>query len=540
VCNIRFISTLSSDSKLKYAFHFMWLVYLKPHCPSPIELDIQIYGIVHPNTLIHLAFRPRWLRVSLTNNPFILTDDWTFRFYDPFRLLCHPTLEPQDGLRWLSLPPILPTMAADLAPASFQQWSFEKAQAHEDSPVSESSEDFYDAVDKIRIAPTMNEIRAALNEKSPVFNNKEYLSSEEALSPVMDEEPELSEAEEIEADVEIEPEELTEVDLWEGIKVFALDIAITLSMQFVGPPKIIDLHMPSYSNATELHVAPLRFDSLPAKSERRTQVRAPEAPVSSPRHSGSSLDALSSPTTVTEIFTDSPDTLHSRFSGSSYTESPIQSPTSAAPAQAVRSSSEYAESIKSLRRNGSIFSVAEHNISANWTPPLNEEGSSSPASSFLQSDPFDNSSQAKPTHNRVRSISSRFPKFSFGSKKEGKTDEEKALKKERRNSFFRPSTPTSIYDGISTMASRDSARPSLSQQPSFIAPLSIATTPRRMVARAANERASPISLPPCPDDFSPPTPELLRSHTLYTAPIARKPLGSPVNMKRRRSMLGLG
>jgi hypothetical protein len=431
-------------------------------------------------------------------------------------------------------------MAADLAPAPFQQWSFEKAQAREDSPVSDRSADFYDAEDKLRISPTMNEIRAALNATSPVFNNKEYLSSEEALSPVMDEEPELSEAEELEEVVEIESEELTEVDLWEGIKVFALDIAITLSMQFVGPPKVIDLHMPSYSHDADFHVAPLRFDSLPPKSERRTQVRTLETPpVLTPRYSGSSLDALCSPSAVTEIFTDSPETLHSRFSGSSYTESPVQSPTTAAPTKAIRSSSEYAESIKSLRRNGSIFSVAEQNISANWTPPLSEEETSSPASSFLQSDPFDSSSQPKPTHNRVRSISSRFPKFSFGGKKEGKTDEERAQKKDRRNSFFRPSTPTSAYDSMSPMASRDSIRSSESQ-PSFIAPLSTASMPRRMVPRGADERASPISLPPCPDNFSPPSPELLRSNTIFAAPIIRKPLGSAAHMKRRRSMLGLG
>jgi hypothetical protein len=435
-------------------------------------------------------------------------------------------------------------MAADLAPAPFQPWSFDKAQSHQNSPASERSEDFFEAEEKLRITPTMNDIRAALAEKSPVFNNKEYLSSEEALSPVMDE-PELSDAEELgeqQEEVEMEVEELTEVDLWEGIKVFALDIAISLSMQFVGSPKVIELHAPLYSRDADFHVAPLRFDSLPQKSERRTQVRAPEAHSLHSRFSGSSLDALS-PTTVAEL-TDSPETLHSRFSGSSYADadSPTTTVHTEEHVEDVRTSTEYPESIKSLRQTGSLFSMANQNNSANWTPPLSEQDSQSPSASFLQSDPFEASTKQRPTHSRVRSISSRFPKFSFGSKREARTDEEKLQKKERRNSFFRPATPTSIYDGISSMSSRDSAQAPPAQQTFFIAPLSTPSqrTFPRMVPRGANERASPISLPPCPDDFSPPAPELLRSQTSFMPPIIRKPLGSPAHMKRRQSMLGLG
>jgi hypothetical protein len=362
-------------------------------------------------------------------------------------------------------------------------------------------------------------------------------------------EPELSDAEEVdevEEEVETEVEELTEVDLWEGIKVFALDIAISLSMQFVGSPKVIELHAPLYSRDADFHVAPLRFDSLPPKSERRTSVRAQEAPALKSRFSGSSLDALS-PTTVAEL-TDSPDTLHSRFSGSSYADA--ESPTTTVNTEehpkehkeVDRNSSEYPESVKSSRRNGSIFSMANQNISANWTPPLSDHGSESPAASFLQTDPFE-TTKLKPTHSRGRSISSRFPKFSFGSKKESKADGEKLQKRDRRNSFFRPATPTSIYDGISSVASRDSARPITAQPPPFIAPLQTTPSQRalpRMVPRGANERAAPISLPPCPDDFSPPAPELLRSQTSFISPIARKPLASPVHMKRRQSMLGFG
>jgi hypothetical protein len=427
-------------------------------------------------------------------------------------------------------------MAADLAPAPFQQWTFEKRQSLENSPASERSEDFFDAEDKLRISPNMNEIRAALLEKTePVYNHKEYLSSEEALSPVMDE-PELSDTEELEEEVEMESEELTEVDLWEEIKVFALDIAITLSMQFVGRPKMVELHS-LHSHDSDFHVAPLRFDSLPPKSERRTQVRASELPAYNSRFSGSSMDPLS-PVTVTE-FTNSPDTLHSRFSGSSYAESP----TKTVHAEEVQDSSSYTESTKSSHRNVSIFSIENQNISANWTPPLSDISSESPTPSFLQSDPYEHTAPLKPTHSRVRSISSRFPKFSFGSKKEGRSEEEKVLKKERRNSFFRPATPTSIYDGISSMASRDSGRPSTAQAPPFIAPLQQSQSQRlhsRMVPRAADERADAIRLPPCPDNFSPPEPELLRSQTSFIAPVTRRPLGSPIKMRRRRSVLGMG
>jgi hypothetical protein len=136
------------------------------------------------------------------------------------------TLEPPNGSPLAQIDSC--AMASDLAPVAYQQWDFEKAQTTHSSPSSDTSaSEFFDAEDKLRITPNMDEIREALAvESKPVFN-KEYLSSEEALSPVVDDGTSEEEEDEEESEAELEVAELVEVDLWEEIRVFALDIAIT-------------------------------------------------------------------------------------------------------------------------------------------------------------------------------------------------------------------------------------------------------------------------------------------------------------------------
>jgi len=117
----------------------------------------------------------------------------------------------------------------------------------------------------------------------------------------------------------------------------------------------------------------------------------------------------------------------------------------------------------------------------------------------------------------------------------------KLSKKERRNSFMRPATPMSMFDGkfSDSPGLRDVARP-VTPQPAFIAPLQTTPTQRvfsRMVPRDANERRPAINIPPCPDDYDFIPPELPRAQTSL---ILRKPLNSPRDMNRRKSLLGLG
>jgi hypothetical protein len=401
-------------------------------------------------------------------------------------------------------------MAADLAPASYSSWIFEKeTKTVGGSPQStQSSEAFFDADEKLRIQPSMADIRSILHEETEPFMDQEYQSSEEALSPMVDDIDLSEDEQDMEAAEDADDEEH---ELWDNIKFFNLDMAIAICIIAVGQPKMVNLG--HFSNR---YSRPSRTDSLPPNIPVRSRDRVPSWRLQT-NFSNSSLRNFES---------DLP---------SSTEESPDQSPMDTSYAQ---------------KRHGSIFSIAQPDISSTWTPPLSEnerenesEESSSPQSppSFLQTDPFESTRSPKTGHSRLRSLSSKFSLFN-SNKQEAKTDELKKLtKKERRNSLFRPLTPQSIGRRSSEEEERNNVRPGTPQS-AFIAPLhpnprQSTFTRNRMVARAANEREPAIVLPPCPDDYDDldePV-QLLRSQNF----VPRKRKGTQDHLRRRKSLLSL-
>ncbi|KAF2421058.1 hypothetical protein EJ08DRAFT_702221 [Tothia fuscella] len=426
-------------------------------------------------------------------------------------------------------------MAAELAPVAIQQWNFQKNQNVHRSPSSDtSSSEFFDAEDKLRITSNMEDVKQTVPQ--PLFN-KEYLSSEEALSPVIDETTsEEGDMEEGAVEEELEGSELVEIDLWEEIKVLALEIAITLSMQFVGRPKMVNMHLP-YAIVNH-HVTSSRADflpprSIPIRSPRRTQIRSVTAPALGSRFSGSSLDPMSPSRVPPSPVAESPETYHSRFSGSSYADSPTTTLHSElTPDVGKEHDMSPTQSMKSSKRPTSMFSQANNNISTTFTPPLSEDDASSPTPSFLTSDPAESTISSRPQHSRLRSISSKFSKISF---KKDVCRPNDAERRERRSS--------SMFSGLSKDY-QDYSFVEWSQtthQPPPLAQLQPTTTQRslpRMVPRGANERAEPICLPPCPDDYDTTSPPELLLPTTFE-PVGRKPVASPQFMRRRKSLLGL-
>jgi len=128
-------------------------------------------------------------------------------------------------------------MAADLSSPAYGQWALDKPAVETQDRSSVQS--FEDAEDKMRIAPTMNELRSALGEKkTTVMLDQRYLSSEEALSP-MEPDTELS-------DPEVFTEQETynresDDDILEAFRYSILDLATVVIIRSVGPPKLVDV-----------------------------------------------------------------------------------------------------------------------------------------------------------------------------------------------------------------------------------------------------------------------------------------------------------
>jgi hypothetical protein len=400
-------------------------------------------------------------------------------------------------------------MAGTLAPTTYSStWLFEKeTKTVGGSPQStQSSEAFFDADEKLRVQPSMADIRAALEEKDELFMGNEYQSSEEALSPMVDD-AELSDEERD----DVETAEDADGELWDDIKFFNLDMAIAICIIAVGQPKMVTLR-----GLSHIYDRPSRMDSLPPIIPARNRERVPSWRLQTSFSSSSICDLVSG----------------------------LPSPAEESAASSEESPADISHAEK---RHGSIFSNPHPDLSSTWTPPLSENDSEiseiSPTPSFLQSDPFENTRSIRSGHSRLRSLSSKFSLFS-SNKPESKTDELKKLtKKERRNSLFRPLTPQSMNRTSSEDERRNFDRPE-TPQPAFIAPLQSSLSQRtfsrpRMVARAANEREPAIVLPPCPVDYDEKDEpvKLLRSHAAAFVPRKRK--GMDEHLRRRKSLLSL-
>jgi hypothetical protein len=125
-------------------------------------------------------------------------------------------------------------MAADLSSPTYGQWALDKPAVEDRSSV----QSFEDAEDKMRIAPTMNDLRTALEEKkTTVMLDQRYLSSEEALSPV---EPDM-ELSDPEAFIEHDTYKNGDEEILEAFRTSILDLATVVIIRSVGRPKLIDV-----------------------------------------------------------------------------------------------------------------------------------------------------------------------------------------------------------------------------------------------------------------------------------------------------------
>lgn len=444
-------------------------------------------------------------------------------------------------------------MAADLAPVSYSPWILEKqTKSVGGSPSSnQSSEAFFDANENLRIQPpkmveTSSTLREPFNDEP--FLEQEYQSSEEALSPILDD-MELS-------DEEQETEPVVAGDgLWNDIRCFDLDMAVSICIIAAGQPKMVNLG--DFGNPEIKSSRPDRISSLPPTIQARSRERVPSMRLQT-RFSNTSLRHYTFSASPAEISPQSSDMSSEISPADSSEKSPNASQ------EQSRMDSLLDDAYVAEKRHGSIFSSGPLDLTSSWTPPLSatEKGKGSESElieespitpSFLQADPFESkstssksisgkSTSSKSSHSRFRSISTKFSIFGLN-KQDAKSDEpKKHTKKERRNSLFRPLTPQPTERKSNEEESRNNSRPKSPQPAALLAPKqpsfreSTFSTRKRMVARDADEREPAIIIPPCPpeyDDEDAPV-QLLRSSTF----IPRKRKGND-DLKRRTSLLSL-
>ncbi|TLD35929.1 hypothetical protein E2P81_ATG02232 [Venturia nashicola] len=447
-------------------------------------------------------------------------------------------------------------MAADLAPTFGPPLILEKqTKSADERPSSiQSSEAFFDANEKLRIqTPNMSEISSTLSEpfSDQAFLQHEYQSSEEALSLMLDDMDLSDEEQEMEPDV-------VEDGLWNDIKCFDLDMAISICIIAVGQAKMINL---GHFRSPQIRPSrPDRISPLPATIPSRSRERAPSMRVQT-RFSNESLRHYTFSASPAELSPESSDASSDQSPATPSDELPVQSCTDCPDAcsKGPRMDSLIDDAFDADKRHGSFFSTGHSEMSSMWAPPpsdrekeqeseLVEKSPITP--SFLQVDPFESNSSSsnsisgksassKSSHSRFRSISTKFSIFGLN-KQDAKSEEpKKHLKKERRNSLFQPIAPQSMGRISNEEESRSNSRPESPQPAALVAPKQISPrdstfSKKRMIARGANERQPAIVLPPCPyeDEDAPAQP--VRSSTLGP----RKRNGND-DLKRRKSLLSM-
>lgn len=448
-------------------------------------------------------------------------------------------------------------MAADLAPASYSRWILEsQTKSVGGSPSNpQSTEVFFDANENLRfqsskMAGMSSTLREPFNEET--FLEHAYQSSEEALSPILDG-MELSDEEQ-----EMEPVVAGD-SLWDDVKCFDLDMAISICFIAAGQPKMVNLG--HFHSSQKRSSRPDRISSLPPTVPARGRERVPSIRLRT-RFSNTSLRHYTFSASPAEMSPGSSDLSSEKTSAASSEESLAELPR--ASHVGLRMDSLTDDAYVAEKRHGSIFSTGHPDLSSTWTPPLSENenenqekeselaGETLITPSFLQADPFESksissksisgkSTSSKSSHSRFRSISTKFSIFGLN-KQDAKPDEpKKHTKKERRNSLFRPLTPQSTGRKSNEQESQDSSRPESPQSAALVAsnkpsPRESTFSRKRMVARQADEREPAIVIPPCPSDYDEqdaPSP-LLRSSTFN--PHKRK--GND-DLKRRTNMSSL-
>jgi hypothetical protein len=382
----------------------------------------------------------------------------------------------------------------------FQSWSFEKAMLEAHQPSSDSAN-----LDFVHIKSVTVDFKSPVAQpQTPVMLNDEYMSSEEALSP-MDGQDDCSD-DELSASI-------CEAQLSTPVK-----LAIAIYITPVGKAKVVDVPLPSLTNSPSL--SNTSSDSDSQKPFQQPLARPRIESFSLPRRPRTPVKRKAIP--IGQI--DHP-ILRTKFSAPSTT---IASPTS------IRTSSPTAFTTRQPVWNPRTASLANGSLT------VDPFAADSPASSIKSPD-----RQPTAGHSRLRNISRKISNFALygpGGRPPSPDDLPAAtdvppVPKLRRHA----ATQAWVANGAAMRSV-----PALHATPgsefnfdlpaaAFVAPERSTTMPPppprraapqrpsargKMVPRGASERAPPIVIPPCPEDWD---------------------LESPVRegwVKRRKSVLG--
>lgn len=331
-------------------------------------------------------------------------------------------------------------MAADLSSPTYAAWGLDKPSIEPES--RSSSESFDNAEEKMRIVRNMADFRAALDEKeTKVVFHKEYLSSEEALSPI---EPEMEIPDDHQTFIQEEIDDMNlDEEIIKAIRHSIFEMAVQVPIRVVGRPSIVDIP-PSPA-----------MSSAPASRQHSKNDKDKKRPTLKTRFSATSFAELSSPSSG-ENSPYRPSTAYSKYrldsasEGSSpdqnsCTQTPVtlKKPPQAAFIFADPFATGYGSSATAL--NDVINQYCEPTTPSTIAPTI------------------------KPRHERLKTLSNKISSLGKRSKAP-----EVPPKQERRQSI-----------------------PSLSLSPS--SSVSSRKFPK-LEARGAAERSPTIEIPPCPYD----------------------------------------
>jgi hypothetical protein len=322
----------------------------------------------------------------------------------------------------------------------FQSWSFEKAmlEAQQRSPSESSSSEFYD--EKVRIAPDLKAFQKSLDEqKSPAMFSERYMSSEEALSPMGNED---SSADEVERAEKIVIES-------------AVKFAVAICILSVGKPKVVDIPVPSLTNSPSV-----QSTSSGKSSYNDSFLIRPPTPVKSIKRKAVPFEQ------VRQV-----------------------------PALRPRPSSEFSPSRLNFAPHLTSLATIRTQIPKDSEPTTPVISAASTTPSFLVQDPCEKkSSPPRFGHSRLRNLSQKFSRLGIHASSVAPTTEpvpsipaippppkrfHAAL---RKGSIPAPSNPRELK-----------ISPPITSSNAFVK--------RKMIPRGAAERAPPIEIPPCPDDL---------------------------------------
>lgn len=447
-------------------------------------------------------------------------------------------------------------------PVRGRSWSMEKSgiYSYKGTEDETTSENFYDAVEEARLSDSMNQAKVAITAPSHVQVEKEYQSSEEALSPEFRDYASAAAEKEDESvkDNELPAEEDAEDYLAEwtvtAAKAFEVDIAVAVNVQTIGKAQVVNVperwsayrgrqsHRFSSRPPSQSPSVPLRSRASTPSEASYSRSRTPSASTylstiavrpqldTSFAQSHSSLSSRpGTPEYARHSRTPTVTSLH-RNTSSSTTATLISQPESASTLSRNTSSSTTATYVSGPESVSTLSRTVSSSTSSTYVSQLE---SVTPRHSFLEQDPFQlpHAVQRRPTtRQKFRTVSSKLMASlnSPGADSPIPVDSD-PMALQRRRSVIAASAPETISQKTPfffSQSAKDEWMRSQHQEEkivrshmpdekipvpyvprSMMPPMGLTTSATsdkrfpRMVARGANERTSTFDLPPCPTGY---------------------------------------